>query len=77
MGKVELIYEGEPYWREDPLRGMVCWPVFNRRGRWVQSYRLGSALVSDEAGRRYVLPRHLLRRNPAKTLSLLRESDGD
>lgn len=45
------------------LRGMQCDPVRRPDGRCVVSVRMATALVVDEHGERYVVPRRRLRLN--------------
>lgn len=48
----------------DPaLVGLQCDPIWDSRGKCIISTRMAVALVVDEQGRRYVVPRRRLRLN--------------
>lgn len=46
-----------------PLRGMQCDPVRRADGKCIVSQKMATALVMDEQGARYVVPRRRLRVN--------------
>lgn len=45
------------------LRGMQCDPVRKPNGKCIMSFRMQTALVVDEQGKKYVVLRRLLRIN--------------